>query len=746
MFSSASPNTILQLAKRYDYWMKQYHGHDGSDNTELVYWLYHDYGAAQIESYAQFCLLAKKLTEFGYKTNPPPTEFEYCRGVYEYYHRRGALDKIPKVIADSLVCLPQPSQSDYFANENKAEINLSHYQENLLAENKAVNSVWYRVGGDFYQNMQGSKTIDRMVRFRNPVTASMIKEIEIYRYKEREKGFLVLLYTSPFKHDEVVQYCKDVFFEKEYEVVSTKIRIHFNLISTFNKLMTLFECLNKKSEREEIPREIVVELTKISDYLHHSGKTYSHIIAEREESKAYINPDRVTSQALNELMNSPQDRKPTLQQIKSLLKKGEDPNQQNTTGWSPIYCAVCADYDITVIKLLLVYHANPFRRDNGLWFESAIEKAKHDNRIDVMNVFVSYFSTPKKSIASPKLGNMQIFRKNNIVTTLFEFNNQLKLKTDLKPIELLKSEEKQIILSLFKKLFVDPMGNTNNNDVLKIFEEDFGEVSTTNKKLIEIIKVCDLKTGEETIVGFNLFSILFEIISNPKTHVVVCEYSGLEEAYRKIGIGFILLFRVAFGLQPLVDAPILIHFSAINYNSYRLVEDLVHTPKYQPEHAQRTLLINEILREEYQENLMYYHNDATTFIFDSLSVKDEKTQGKSIGLEFFEKEILGFASLPSHPTTFTRGGFVLVDVADEFLLKIHAISAVIGLNFLEHMQLLSEHLASLLNLNEQKPNVHKLLKNYPSTRALFWKPTINHVPATINLANDRRLTNKLSHL
>lgn len=711
MQSNHQYDQIQSLAHRFNYWMMNYPGHYGSSNEELIDWLLCDNGAEHITSYLQFCLLAKKIEELGYKTNPPPTEEEYNKGINKYYRR-----------------LPH----------HKAQI-----KKNLAnSESKSVTSLWYRTGGDFYENIQGSYTVNLMVEFRNTNISGIIKQISILRSSDKKKGLRLTLSSSPFRHNELLCLSKIIFQPHEYEESSSKIlsliRIEFNNIESFNKIIMLFHRLNKNSSREEIPREIITEITNIADYLHGSHKIYTHIIDDRDYTKVHINPDRSDSQEIINLMNQNQ-RKSMLTSIKVLLSKGEDPNQEDLTGRSALYLAVC-HYDIQVIQIMLVYGANPFKRDNYIKFESAMEKAKLDNKVEIMALFITNFTKPQKTLSSPKITNLNIFENNNIIITKFEFNTQLTIQTYLKPVALLKEQEKDQILDLFLKMFYDPEGNTDN--VKKIFEEDFHCDESNNKKLIEIIRELDKKTGHETIIGFNLFSIILNITSNPAQHVVICEYSGLEKTHRRIGIGFILLFRVAFSLQPLVDAPISVHFSAINYNSYRLVEDLLHSPKYQPEHEKRSMLLNTILKDEYKDEIIYYYNSNTAFIFDSLSV-NSKLHSKSIGLDFFEQEILGISTISSQPKNYTRGGLILVDVADEFFYKIFSIAITIGFNFLDHMQTLAELLSKITNINEKKPVVYKLLMNYPYTRSVFWNPSKNKIPKTVNLSH---LARKHSHL
>ncbi len=74
-------NLVAMSADRYDLWMKQYHGHNGTHNQELVDWLSCDHGGRHVKSYDEFCKLAAELVKKGYKTNPPPSEMEFKAGM-----------------------------------------------------------------------------------------------------------------------------------------------------------------------------------------------------------------------------------------------------------------------------------------------------------------------------------------------------------------------------------------------------------------------------------------------------------------------------------------------------------------------------------------------------------------------------------------------------------------------------------------------------------------------------------------
>ena len=67
--------------------MKNYTGHNGTHNEELIDWLTADSGAKYVKTYGQFCALVTALSERGYATNPPPTEAGFNAGAQEFIAR-----------------------------------------------------------------------------------------------------------------------------------------------------------------------------------------------------------------------------------------------------------------------------------------------------------------------------------------------------------------------------------------------------------------------------------------------------------------------------------------------------------------------------------------------------------------------------------------------------------------------------------------------------------------------------------
>ena len=285
--------SIKELADRYDEWMFKYK-HTKTEKQELVDWLYCDMGAHYVKNYRHFCEIAAELHERGRNINPPPTELEYNLGVQEY--NRGYKSHL------KLRTQSSTKKIDAKLEEDK-NVDISHYLKLSKTPLKPVSSLWYRVGGNFYENVLGSSSLDRLIRFRNTTRTSIIKEIEVYRYVNKKKGLLLCLKTSPFRHYELLQACKELLSPNDYEVRDYEINIKFNSTSSFNKVIKLFEHLNKKNTYIELPTEILTEITQISDTLHYSGKSHQHIVSERELLKTHVNPARTDSLALIRLLN-----------------------------------------------------------------------------------------------------------------------------------------------------------------------------------------------------------------------------------------------------------------------------------------------------------------------------------------------------------------------------------------------------------------------------------------------------------
>lgn len=718
-----------ELATRFDIWMKKYNGHDGTQNEELVDWLYCDSGAQFIKDYAHFCELASLLQQRDYKEMRRPTLAEYQEGVKKYSKKH------PLQIHTPFLHYERKDEEEFYEEpEDKSKIDVSRYTR-LPSQTKEITSFWYRIGGDFYENIF-IPTVDKLTRFRNPAAAPLIKAIGIYRHHNKNKTVIFILEAPiPAKLKELESACKKHFSAKEYKIHGNKIELPFNTITSFNKVMAVFDDINTQCRSEsrplELASEILIEITQISDTLHHSHQLHKHIIPVRElMDYGHTSPLRETSLELVNYLNTARnpgfDEKIIERHVKKLLAFGENPNQRTATGWSPLYNAV-ASYGDDIIKSLVRYRANPFLRDDGIWFETPIELAFNRNKKSVLNIFAETFIRPQKALSSLRVNNVSVSEQKGVMTTRFEFPD-FNCVTQLKAIELMTPDEKAQVHDLFLKLF--EISKDDSTKIETMFSQDFAPNAKSHGKFVELIYAEDAKIGKSKLIGFNLFSLQLGLPGKTTRHALVCEYSGMDENYRQLGLGMILAFRPAFGLQPLLDDPLIVHFFAITYLSYRLIEDLLHSPMYQPESNYRNQLLKELIARTYHEEFIYHQNTAMAFAFDLLRTKGSTK--KSLLSEFFEKEILGFAEVPRKPGEINRGGLILVDVADEFLKKMMRIADGLGFNFITHMYEISALLPNVIPaLRNKKTNMWKLIKNYPRTSASFWQAA--KVAETIDL-------------
>ncbi len=750
---------ITTAAKRFHQWMTQFHGHDGTHKEELIDWLFCDSGGKLIKTYSDFCALAVKLSseEYGrYDTTPPPSEADFVYGM-KFYLKRYPDKKIADQIHE-LIKKESPLK------EHKL-VSTGHHAElckKLPKTKKIMISYWYRAQGSFYENVK-RPTVDRLVIFRNTTITSTIKEIEVYRYNhKRTNPYSICLTPSPFKRDELIHACKTIFNPNEINLSHSDIRIQFNSVEQFNKLIDLFNHLNK-NERVEIPWEIIVELTQVFNHLHNFQKDGHHVIVSYEDLNPNINPDRKGSTALITAMNQLENR-PTRKDIKKFLARGEDPNQNAGSGWTPAYNAVNS-YDDDVVKLLLNYKADPFRRYEGFFFESAIELARRMEKFSTLKLFNETFSTLKRHISSPykvvSSPTIQLQEEKKQITTSFNFTNGLSIVTRIKPIEILEQKEKNAIKKLFTKFFENP--TQGKAQVEKEFDEEFTPDSNGNCKFIETIYALDSASGQETMIGFISSKLLMNVDADPPCHVYVIDYCGIDPKYHHLGLGFILSFRNAFGLQPLLDKLLTIHFSAIDYNSYKLVESMLHEPKYRSEQNDKSKLLNSIMRRAYGNTKYVNDKDSTeSYVVDTLRVADSQAKSKmrsshevqqqpmmgsgqefnqhskptdsscevkqqpkpkmSLGFEFYHQDILGYGEIPKQSEDEIRGGLVVIDVADQLLRKITYLADSLGFNFILHMHELATLLPKIVEpLKDKKPNTPELFEHFPCSSIVFWR-------------------------
>lgn len=74
-------NSIERAIKSFDWWMKNFIGHTGTDNEEFLGRLTQNSGVDYAQNYSLFCEIAEVLSSKGYKTSPPPLEADYSRSL-----------------------------------------------------------------------------------------------------------------------------------------------------------------------------------------------------------------------------------------------------------------------------------------------------------------------------------------------------------------------------------------------------------------------------------------------------------------------------------------------------------------------------------------------------------------------------------------------------------------------------------------------------------------------------------------
>jgi hypothetical protein len=521
----------------------------------------------------------------------------------------------------------------------------------------------------------------------------------LYTLPERNRVFLysdgelrVTLKGLFHTIDEFKQAVALFFSENEYRFDPERplfIILHHVTEKTLAQLHHFLVHLDNTLEPGKITKSLLSEIEEISEFLFkkQEDKIYHHNIPVFEDGIRFSNPNRAGSTELINLVSRyddcytfPLDER---KKLKKLLVQGEDVNQ-HVDGTTPMYHAVIGPDTDEVFFLLLCYGADPFVRNNlemG-WFGSAwdiILMRKLSKKADMV---ISMFTNPKKSPSAPKQLQSKVSFHNNRLSTIFCYQEDRPLVTTvISSIKHLKAEELSEVYTLFKKGFSTP---------LSIFKKDF----SGEDKLIECI------FSSNQLIGF----ILYQKIKENDCIVFASLYGYITPEQRKSGLILLLSTRLAFALQLLNrEANIAIFFSALNYQSYRLIQDLPHFPKYDPGQDQQSkpLSIKNILKKIYG-NYELYQEEMTCYIIDDVETDSEQKvsqkPNQSLLEIFFQQYILGYHPKQDTNALPKRGAPIFYFVTlENFLLLSKTLHTSLGLFFFQHLIDVASHMHPLVS-------------------------------------------------
>lgn len=593
---------------------------------------------------------------------------------------------------------------------------------------------WYRTG-EFYQlawiSYKGSyfsirpenEIVERnRVRFTNAAYAVVIREIRIKRYSDGKVS--LALEISPFFYNEFLSVIKNYLSEDEYRVKMYSGIIEFIIPSFSNQILkkinNLFAYFNKLKDAVEFTQELLTELQQIITICEEKsqdvGISGQHIISEMTFKDVHINPSVENAKSLVTYMKdgSLSRSRYHFDELQKYLIKGHDPNQIDSWDFAtPLECAVLY-YSLSEIELLLFYGANPFTQGSQL---SAIELAKQNNKMPILNYILDAYTNPRKSLSDKlSITGIGLDRRQKHIITRFKFNDESELYTDLTRLNQLLTVEQEQLYYLFQYTFK----HANQNEKLKhTFKEDFSQDDDT---WIERIY-----NKKHELIGYNLYKLIaLNKNATREAHLIIeWVYAIMLPSYRGTHINLISAFRFAFSLQQLApDDVVGIYFSAIDYNSYRLTESFLHDPKNQSDYT--TELRNQIIHDVY-DNKIQLIQDGTLLCYGEerhpLQINTEEKNIKSNGnKKMFNQYLRGYADgVPDKENS--RFTPVITLVADDSFNRIQNLLSKNHLNFSAHVVCLTKLLKPML-LELVGQNLGKQYKGLARSEYLFWQKKI----------------------
>lgn len=584
---------------------------------------------------------------------------------------------------------------------------------------------WFRVN-DFYQISSNRYNVNGLlheVEYENSAYFCLIKKITVKYYDSyNTKQIVIELHFSKFHLNEL-EYAVNKFFvpyehyDKEYDYYTgfpalgyvPHLPFTIDYSNKFSKLINFFKFIEKEYRSEESTSEIITELKLIFAFIFEpsklQGKQPNHTISEYELSNKHINPILTES---NTLINLCSKKKFSLIKLKTLLTQGEDPDQVNENGSERTPLSWAIHYNnIYLVKLLISYGANPFKRFGWLYV-SAIELAKDRNKVTILNIIFTEFNGPKKSL-NLQIMQSAIYNGNKQVITRLNFSNNASIYTFIKDLSKLNEFEIASMFGLFKQFFKSANGDSKKTEA--IF---YSECIPDKDKFSELIY-----NEKQELIGFRLFELLK--LESKKNHLFWhCIYAVIKPEYRSYGIMSLLSFRPAFSLQLLApDYTIGMYLSAIEKFSYRAIKDYLHGPKYQSKYILG--LLGDILHEIYEDKIKLFQNGTMTFYAtepDPVLVKFNDKISNNIHDDFYYQDLLGYTESKINEND-PRFSPILFLVDEDSFVRLAQSSAKIGISFSEHVKQFARSFKSLLP-EVVGENLGKPFSGYTKSHHLFF--------------------------
>ncbi len=508
---------------------------------------------------------------------------------------------------------------------------------------------------------------------------------------------------------------EEISLKKGYNPIDNgidEIIVKLDGFKALQYLLAVLHHFNTSRETIYFSTEIIQELKDIFHFHHNPiKKIYQHSLPTTNLNSVYINPERKESKALLKELYKYRDF--SLQEIINGLQMGENPNQCDNS--SVVTHAM--SFPVTVLKWLMIYGGDVFHpayRDDLSPLEFAL---KYDCK-EHLNFISLTLSSLKRSPRESKLAINKIeFSPNpDQINTFIEFNNCKTIKTCLKKSIQLSEWEEKALFEIFYKHF---NSSSVDENIEAIFQEDVLE-----NKLLELIFDIELPNK---LIGL----IVYEPFIENDTLTVHIVFVALLNEYRGYAIISLLSLGFVFSVS-LIASDFIVDaiYIAIDYNSYRLTENFLHSPMHA--YFDKKAIKQKLVRIFGEKDLRYFENGITSYIEDNVLVRpssensiayDQKEE-QNIKKSFFNEEILDLKKEIKKNESISnqkpRGGTIYFQATYRNFLELREVIKKLGVDLNLHLPLYANVLQSMLCklLNIPKIKIEKL--SFYDSESLFF--------------------------
>ena len=582
-------------------------------------------------------------------------------------------------------------------------------------------SNWYRdsyLGNFYFDPNSGFSVPDdfykhggfRSVKFHNISPWVAIKEIHILY---EPKGNMSVRMESGPKEMTKIKQAIDLwlkqhksstsieFVANDYHWLQKFVGYKFSLLSVddFTQFNHLLLSINQVAETEIFSADILAEFTSITDYcinLYNANKIFkntTHLIPQMQPKQDFSNPKyTLTTRLADHLFEHRLEGKlndAAFQKFQSLLAEGEDVHQkQSIIGYQPLAIAWWYTNDIRVFEHLFYYHAQAFLRlyDQSPAY-STWDLALHGNHAEIINLIIAINTHVERPIPF-KIKDISISFSAKSIKSKIDWHltdDLAKTLVDTVETELKKSiepEEELAIVEMSKIAF-----SKKDDPDKKLLEAAIREDLHTNS-MVEVFR------HQNAIIGYSIYNIY---ITDSNTIYWYCSLSLLTGKFRRTAWMGVKLWEYAHALKKwLRDKNIGVFFLGVHPNSYRLVENHLFWPMYQPEHLKKEILqLLQVLH--LADDATFEHRTLACYVNNQLMVNEASNgnaePAREFRNDFFFRYVLDQGD---NKSSGYKAALVVCNITERTFKSFFLQGNKLGINVHLHLEILSSALKVFL--------------------------------------------------